>query len=419
MSIETRINRKSRNIFYSLILIIILFFLNSNLTSALTNERTAVIYYNIACDGCSDYISSVEKILNQHNILNVVKKDYINEKSYRKELNNYKERIGAPPRLQGHITIIIDDRIILEGHIPEHIIKDLLTEEKQEIFSKIIVYQDEMHNNAKSYKIWAFKGDIKEYKIDTPVSEYLRWFNSKKDSLKNPNQDNSLFNLGSLFFIVVFTGLFAGIHPCTIAVLLFFLVFLFTIRRSRLNIFKVGISYIIGIFIAYFLIGLGILKAVSFSNPHFTAIIAAYLIIGLGIINIINYFFKNRLSWINFGIPKSTKKTILSLIHRTSVPAAFIIGLIVGVCSFGCTAGIYFSILGLLIKNAITGIFYLVLYNLMFIIPLILILLIASNKKIVEKIESLEKSEKKYIKFVSGLIMIALGLFILYGGVLH
>ena len=60
------------------------------------------------------------------------------------------------------------------------------------------------------------------------------------------------------------------------------------------------------------------------------------------------------------------------------------------------------------------GITYLILYNIMFIIPLILILIFASTTKILSKIEKLEQSEKEYIKLVAGIIMILIGLIIFW-----
>ena len=48
----------------------------------------------------------------------------------------------------------------------------------------------------------------------------------------------------------------------------------------------------------------------------------------------------------------------------------------------------------------------------MFILPLIIILIIASNRNVVEKMEKLEESEKKYVKLIAGIIMIILGILI-------
>ncbi len=109
--------------------------------------------------------------------------------------------------------------------------------------------------------------------------------------------------------------------------------------------------------------------------------------------------------------------------HKDTIPAAFVLGTIVGICSFGCTAGIYFSILTLLSASGLSylkGVTYLVIYNAAFVVPLILILAAASNKRVIGAMGRLEYGEKELIKPAGGLIMIAIGLFIIYGGgILH
>jgi len=105
----------------------------------------------------------------------------------------------------------------------------------------------------------------------------------------------------------------------------------------------------------------------------FAAKIAAYLVIALGLFNIARYFFpKIR----GFGIPEQSKGFIAGLVEKGSVPGAVVVGLFVGVCSFGCTAGIYFSILGMLITEPTFGVLYLLLYNLMFIFPLVVVFIL-------------------------------------------
>jgi hypothetical protein len=84
--------------------------------------------------------------------------------------------------------------------------------------------------------------------------------------------------------LVITGGFIDGIHPCGFAVLLFFIAFLFTLKRTRRAIMGMGALYILGVFLAYFLIGLGILKAFAlFPEPHFMAKVGAVLVILLGL----------------------------------------------------------------------------------------------------------------------------------------
>ena len=56
---------------------------------------------------------------------------------------------------------------------------------------------------------------------------------------------------------------------------------------------------------------------------------------------------------------------------------------------------------------------YLLIYNFMFVLPLIIMLLAASNKVMVKKMTKWEKSKSRNMNLLSGLVMIALGIIIL------
>jgi len=359
----------------------------------------AVIYKNEACGHCSMYLFNLNQFLQKNGITDIQEKNLINDESTRIELSNLNKERNIPPELQGHMVVVLNKNLILEGHVPIKVLEELFKTYNGN-FPEIILYQDSMDEGVSSYKIMN-DNKIKECSIDKPITECTEL----KDS----------FWRKSVLLLTIFSGLLAGIHPCTISVLLFFIAFLFTIRRTRQEIFKVGASYIIGIFLAYLLVGLGVFRVFTFSTPHFSAIVGAILVSILGLVNIISYFTEGRIKF-SLGIPSSLKPKIMELIHKSTLPAAFIVGIIVGICSFGCTAGIYISIISLLLLKAtyVLGFVYLILYNLMFILPLIIILFIASNKKIIQKLENIESKEKHYLKLIAGIIMILLALLILY-----
>ena len=357
------------------------------------------VYKNEACGHCSMYLSNFRAFLGQKGITDIQEKFLINDESVRQELANINKEKNIPFELQGHMVTIINNNLILEGHVPIKVIEELFQKYNGN-FPDIILYQDSMAEDVATYKVMN-NGEIKECSVDKDISECTQLKNS--------------FWRKSILGLIIFNGLLAGIHPCTISVLLFFIAFLFTIRRTKKDIFKVGGAYILGIFLAYLLIGLGVFKALTFSTPHFSAIVGAILVAILGLVNILSYFTNGKIKF-SLGIPASVKPKLLELMHKSTVPAAFTVGIIVGICSFGCTAGIYISILSLLLLKTTyaLGFIYLILYNIMFILPLIIILIAASNKKIVEKLENMEAKEKHYLKLIAGIIMILLAILIFY-----
>lgn len=215
--------------------------------------------------------------------------------------------------------------------------------------------------------------------------------------------------------LVLVASLIDSINPCAFSVLLLTIAFLFSIGRLREKILAIGSAYIIGIFVAYILIGLGIFHALHiFNTPHFMGRLGAFLLIALGLINLINEFFPSFP--IKLRIPHSAHRAIAELMEKGSVPTAFLLGGLVGLCEFPCTGGPYIMVLGLLHDSTtyVAGLGYLFLYNLVFVLPLVVILLIASDPALLERAQAWQRSENRLMRYGGGIAMIALGLIIFF-----
>ncbi len=192
--------------------------------------------------------------------------------------------------------------------------------------------------------------------------------------------------------LVLVAALLDSVHPCSFSILLITIAFLFGMRMSRKKILQIGGTYIAGIFAAYFLIGLGILKTLNlFNTPHFMGKLGAVLLVAFGAINILNEFFPEFP--IKLKLPSVAHKKMAKLMEQASVPAAFGLGLLVGVCQFPCMGGPYLMVIGLLHDHAtfFAGLGYLILYNLILILPLAAALWIAADNVIVEKAKEWKK----------------------------
>ncbi len=213
--------------------------------------------------------------------------------------------------------------------------------------------------------------------------------------------------------LVFASALIDSINPCAFSILLLTIAFLFSIGKLRTGILKIGSAYIFGIFLAYLLIGLGLLQAFHlFNTPHFLAKIGAALIIVLGGINIIGEFFPKFP--IKLKIPHAAHRKMAELMEKSSVPTAFVLGGLVGLCEFPCTGGPYLAVIGLLHDQAtyLKGLVYLVAYNLIFILPLVLILLLGSNEVVLAKLKSWQTKNSRRMRFLGGVAMVALGIVI-------
>lgn len=214
--------------------------------------------------------------------------------------------------------------------------------------------------------------------------------------------------------LVGISALIDSINPCAFSVLLLTIAFLLSVGKLRSGILKIGSFYIAGIFVAYILIGLGILQTLHFFNtPNFMAKAAAVLLLALGSINLINHYFPSFP--IKLKIPSFAHPKMASLMEHASLPTAFFLGALVALCEFPCTGGPYLLVLGLLHDQATywKGMGYLIFYNLLFVLPLVLILLLASERSLLERVQTWQRQEAGAMRFWSGIAMVVLAVLIL------
>ncbi|HLC02938.1 MAG TPA: cytochrome c biogenesis protein CcdA [Anaerolineales bacterium] len=297
--------------------------------------------------------------------------------------------------------------LVILGHVPADLIGQVLA--SPDVPQRLVLWQPQMHGEPSEYRLWAWAGDVETFAIDTPFAQALPQAIRSEGPLPV-----GLANLDQLLPAVIVTGLLDSINPCAFAVILLLLAFLFTLRQSRQRILQLGGVYIGMIFLVYFAIGLGILRAIRLSgDPHFVARAGSWILIGLGFINLIEYFYPRFP--IKLHMPAFAGDKTNELLKRATLPATIGVGFLVGLCTFPCSGGIYVSIITLL--NAKTtlgwGIGYLALYNVLFVLPLILILVAVGNRMAAKRWASWERQHARRIRLWYGLIMVGLGVIML------
>jgi cytochrome c biogenesis protein CcdA len=213
--------------------------------------------------------------------------------------------------------------------------------------------------------------------------------------------------------VVTWAGLADSINPCAIGVLIFLLSMLSASKDKR-RLVIVGVAFTVSIYIAYFLFGLGILSAIqvtglSYSFYRFVGILA----IIIGILN-----FKDFLRYGSLGftmeLPQFIKLRLNNLLTAVTSPiGAFMTGFGVCLLELPCTGGPYFYILGLMAENTTraSAVPLLLYYNLIFVLPEILItLLIFLGISSTKKMTRLRHKLTRPLHLIMGLTMIALGI---------
>ncbi|MEK7134005.1 MAG: cytochrome c biogenesis protein CcdA [Patescibacteria group bacterium] len=215
--------------------------------------------------------------------------------------------------------------------------------------------------------------------------------------------------------LVGVSAILDSVHPCSFSILLITIAFLFGMQMTRGKIIAIGGVYIAGIFAAYLGIGLGLFHVLHiFSVPHFMGKLGAALLILFGVLNLINWLFPSFP--LKLSIPAGAHRKMAELMNSVSIPAAFALGLLVGLCQFPCMGGPYLMVIGLL-HDSVTyaaGIGYLVLYNTILILPLVAVLYLAANKDVVQKMQEWRRTNLSAVRFWGGVAMIILGILVTY-----
>ena len=209
--------------------------------------------------------------------------------------------------------------------------------------------------------------------------------------------------------ITTTAALIDSINPCAISVLLLTVGFLINLRRDRNYIIKAGIVYVLGIYITYLFIGLGLLRALSlFGFPHVLARVGAVILSATALINISGALWPKFP--IRLKIPDGAHSQLAKFIQKATIPSLFVLGILVGLFEFPCTGGPYLMILGLLHDRAtfMQGLGYLLYYNVIFVSPLIVILILASRPGLLDRLQKFRKDHTKSADIITGIIMLIL-----------
>ncbi|MEK7160566.1 MAG: cytochrome c biogenesis protein CcdA [Patescibacteria group bacterium] len=211
-----------------------------------------------------------------------------------------------------------------------------------------------------------------------------------------------------------------AINPCEFAILILLMASLLLNDENRKKALQTGLSFVGAVFVAYFLMGVGLLEflrvyTLSISS-YFYYFIGGLAII-LGLFNIKDYFWYGGGGFL-MEVPQSWRPKMKGLILKITTPlGAFLTGLLVSLFLLPCTSGPYVVILGMLASKTTLAqaLIYLIFYNLIFIAPMLAIVLAIYWGLSPEKAEVWRKQKLRLLHLIAGVVLVALGVAILGG----
>ena len=233
---------------------------------------------------------------------------------------------------------------------------------------------------------------------------------------------------------VAISGLIDGINPCAFATIIFFISYLALINRTGKDLLLVGSTFTLAIFLTYFLIGAGALRVVTtlsilpLARQIFIYVTAAIgIILGtLSLIDYLKYKKTGKTSDTNLQLPPRIKRIIHATIRKNVKTRNFIImaavtGFVVSVLELACTGQIYLPTL-IFISNIPelrgNALIYLLVYNLMFVVPLIIVFLFTYWGTSSQKWAELNKKHFGPVKLLMTVLFFGLAILLIMTGLL-
>jgi cytochrome c biogenesis protein CcdA len=224
----------------------------------------------------------------------------------------------------------------------------------------------------------------------------------------NPSERFSLYG-------VIFAALIDSINPCAFGVLIFLMISLLNLG-SRKRALRYGIFYSLIIFITYFLAGLGIFKFLQ----QFTGIRETiYLVVGifvliLGVMEFFDYLNAKKGREARLKISSKIKPLIEEKAKKGTVFAILALGVLVALFELPCTGGIYLGIISLILESETMGMIYLLIYNFIFILPLLVLTFLVYKGMSPERLQKWNSSEKAGMRLFASIALLIIGAILVY-----
>ena len=344
------------------------------------NEIHLHMFYGQGCLHCGSLKLFLNDIKNKYPALIIHEHEVYQNQQERELFEQMSENFNVP--IEGVPTVFIDDRVIVG-------------------FSNAIGVSIE--NQIK--RCLEINCNNPEFKQATPETTQLIGESSPSF---DPGKKEVMQKL--TIPVVIFAATVDAINPCAFAVLIILMTAALSIANKK-RALKFGLAFTASIYISYFLMGLGLFSVLQASGlSHIFYIIVTVLAVIVGLLNIKDYFWYRK--GLLMEIPLSWRPAMKKIINSATSPlGAFLVGFIVSLFELPCTGGPYIVILGLLAKEVTraTGIIYLLLYNLVFVMPLIMLsIIIYKGISTTEKLEKIRQDKIKILHLIAGILMLVI-----------
>jgi cytochrome c biogenesis protein CcdA len=213
--------------------------------------------------------------------------------------------------------------------------------------------------------------------------------------------------------IVLGSAAIDSINPCAIGVLILMISVVMSGKKSVKRLLLLGSAYIFAIFATYLIAGLGLVyffSEIPIVIAEYLSIAVGALVIFAGVLEMKDYFWYGK--GFSLHIPAKAAKKIkeLSNSNTTTVGGIMLLGAFVAAVELPCTGAPYLAIITILrIDFDIWALLLMVLYNFIFVLPLIVILVMVAGGAKVSSVKKWKEESKGGMRLAIGVSLIGLG----------
>ena len=362
------------------------------------------------------------------------------------------ESVGAEENNDWEPTIVyIDDRwCVVCQEVKQKVIEPIIEAGDINVIiydveidrQDVLAYWDTYGVRGQAIAPVVFAGDQFFYDKDDIVAAYED--GTLAEHAQYPLRDTSEWEPRNYTFftalgVIIIGGLIDGVNPCAIAMLLMFISMVGTVKNRRV-LAIVSFAYILGVFVVYFTFSLGVLTLLDAIRVRFTAA-AVWLYLGFGIlctllflITLYDFFvtkkqeygkIRNQLPKVLRNFNKRVMETFTNAIKKASegkpspmiIIVPFTLGVLIGMFEAVCTGQIAVGVLGWVDSLNPGGgvnpleIFYVLVFNIMFIIPLVIIALLAIKYRSTMAVSNFVRERMSLIKFATSIFFLFLAVY--------
>ena len=229
--------------------------------------------------------------------------------------------------------------------------------------------------------------------------------------------------------IVLSAGLLDGINPCAFTTVIFLISYLSLVGGGRKQMLYTGGMFTLAVFITYLAIGLAFFnfaKLILREQIIATVVNSVLLIIvgALAVFSLVDFVrcLKGNVTDITLQLPDFLKGKIREKIRNFAknktaiIGASFVLGIVIAGMELTCTGQVYFPIITMISepRHRIAATMYLFSYNIAFIIPLVIVFLLATFGVTSERMGIFFRRHVATVKLGLAVLFIAMAIMIVF-----